>query len=361
MNVKVNKLWIVLGIILALIVGFLFLGPFYIIEEGEQAVVLRMGKIVSVDTEAGLKFKLPLIDKVIHYPKKILSWDGRAQEIRTRPPENKYIFVDTTARFKIVDPTLFFKTLNTLNSGYKLLDEIIDSEVRTIINNNLLYEVVRNSNVINKRVTELGIEPVETVEQETEMAPEEKQESGVTTKQKEYPFVESGRIELSEFMLENARKAMYKTRKTEEGKAEIVLRDGKPYNQYGIELIDIVIRQIEYPEKVTLDVYQAMIKERNQIAERFRSQGQGLKQEWLGKKDRELKRIISEAKREASRIMGEADKEAAAIYAEAYNLDAEFFEFWRALQSYREILPKFKKTLTTDADYFKYLYDQRGR
>ncbi|MBN1797148.1 MAG: protease modulator HflC [Spirochaetales bacterium] len=360
MTVKVNKLWIVLGIILALIIGFLFLGPFYIIEEGQQAVVLRMGKIVSVDTEAGLKFKLPLIDNVIHYPKKILSWDGRAQEIRTRPPENKYIFVDTTARWRIVDPVLFFQTLNTLNSGYKLLDEIIDSEVRTIINNNLLYEVVRNSNVINQRQAELEVVTIETPgEMEAEI--EEQQEGGVTTEQKEYPLVESGRIKLSEYMLDNARTAMYKTKKTGDGKAEAVLRNGEPYNQYGIELIDIVIRQIEYPEKVTLDVYQAMITERKQIAEKFRSQGQGLKQEWLGKKDRELKRIISEAKRDANSIMGAADQKASAIYAEAYNLDADFFEFWRAIQSYREILPKFKKTLTTDAEYFKYLYDQRGR
>ncbi len=359
MKVKVNKLWIVLGIIIALIIGFLFLGPFYIIEEGQQAIVLRMGKIVSVDTEAGLKFKLPLIDNVIHYPKKILSWDGRAQEIRTRPPENKYIFVDTTVRWRILDPTLFFKTLNTLNSGYKLLDEIIDSEVRTIINNNLLYEVVRNSNVINQRQAELELEPAEG-EGEIEKELEEKQEGGVTTEQKEYPLVESGRVRLSEFMLNNARKAMYKTKKTDDGSADVLI-NGNPYNQYGIELIDIVIRQIEYPEKVTLDVYQAMIKERNQIAERFRSQGQGVKQEWLGKKDRELKRIISEAKRDANRVMGEADKEASSIYAAAYNLDAEFYEFWRALQSYREILPKFRKTLTTDAEYFKYLYNQRGR
>ena len=212
---KVNKLWIVLGIILALIIGFLFLGPFYVIEEGEQAVVLRMGKIVNVETKAGLKFKLPLVDNVIHYPKKILSWDGRAQEIRTRPPENKYIFVDTTARWRIVDPTLFFQTLNTLSSGYKLLDEIIDSEVRTIINNNLLYEVVRNSNVINKRQAELA-EEVVIDEGQTEIEPEEKQEGGVTTEQKEYPLVESGRI-MQNFKNKTARTACghYRTQGTQ--------------------------------------------------------------------------------------------------------------------------------------------------
>jgi membrane protease subunit HflC len=131
--------------------------------------------------------------------------------------------------------------------------------------------------------------------------------------------------------------------------------------QYGITLIDIIIRQIKYSDDLTESVYNRMIKERNQIAQAFRSDGEGKKATWVGKMERERKSILSGAYRESERIKGEADAKAAAIYAAAYRRNPEFYAFWKSLESYRNLLPQFKKTLTTDPDYFDYLYDIQGR
>jgi len=129
--------------------------------------------------------------------------------------------------------------------------------------------------------------------------------------------------------------------------------------EYGIELIDVVTRQIRYSNELTQSVYARMIKERNQIAQAFRSEGEGRKAEWLGKMDNEKRSILSAAYNRAETIRGTADAEAARIYADAYNRDRAFFDFWRAVESYRSTLPKFEKTLSTDMEYFRYLYSPR--
>jgi membrane protease subunit HflC len=129
--------------------------------------------------------------------------------------------------------------------------------------------------------------------------------------------------------------------------------------EYGIELIDVVTRQIRYSNELTQSVYARMIRERNQIAQYFRSQGEGRKAEWLGKMDNEKRSLLSAAYSQAETIRGTADAEAARIYADAYNRDRTFFEFWRAIESYRTTMPKFEKTLTTDMEYFRYLYSPR--
>ncbi|MDC7242945.1 MAG: protease modulator HflC, partial [Sphaerochaetaceae bacterium] len=135
-------------VILALLVVFVLLGPFYILNEGEQSVVTRFGKIIDDEYTAGLKFKIPFIDNVVIYPKKILSWDGEAQRIPTK--ENQFIWVDTTARWKISDPAKYYETVNTLDNGVSRLNDILDSTVRTVISENSLNEAVRNSNQINE-------------------------------------------------------------------------------------------------------------------------------------------------------------------------------------------------------------------
>jgi membrane protease subunit HflC len=129
--------------------------------------------------------------------------------------------------------------------------------------------------------------------------------------------------------------------------------------EYGIELIDVVTRQIRYSNELTQSVYARMIRERNQIAQYFRSQGEGRKAEWLGKMDNEKRSLLSAAYSQAETIRGTADAEAARIYAEAYTRDRAFFDFWRAVESYRTTLPKFEKTLSTDMEYFRYLYSPR--
>jgi membrane protease subunit HflC len=142
---------------------------------------------------------------------------------------------------------------------------------------------------------------------------------------------------------------------------EILARSRRMVPEYGIELIDVVTRQIRYSDELTQSVYAQMIKERNQIAQAFRSEGEGRKAEWLGKMDNERRSVLSAAYERAETIRGAADAEATRIYAEAYNRDRNFFDFWRAIESYRSTLPKFNKTLSTDMDYFRYLYSSNGR
>jgi membrane protease subunit HflC len=131
--------------------------------------------------------------------------------------------------------------------------------------------------------------------------------------------------------------------------------------EYGIELIDVVTRQIRYNDELTQSVYARMIKERNQIAQARRSEGEGKKAEWTGRMASERMSILSDAYAKAETLRGAADAEASRIYAEAYNRDRDFFDFWRAVESYRITMPGFDKTLSTGLDYFRYLYSPRGR
>jgi len=326
-----KKLLTTLVVIAVLFVIFVALGPFYIIEQGEQAVVTRFGKIVATDTKPGLKFKFPVIDNVVRYSNKILSWDGDAQRIPTA--ENQFIWVDATARWKIEDPQKFYEAVTTLEQGWARLDDVIDSTIRTVVTGNNLREAVRNSNIIN----EISSQPEILQQQDEEVDVEELRKLTYTTTT--YETVGRGRNELSQEMYDIA--------------AELT-------PDYGIELIDIIIRQIRYSDDLTESVYNRMIKERNQIAEAYRSYGEGKKAEWLGKLDNERKTVLSEAYRESETIRGTSDAEAAEIYAQAYEQDPEFFSFWRSIESYRKTLPKFRKTLTTDMDYFKYLYNEEG-
>ncbi|MFP4564195.1 MAG: protease modulator HflC [Spirochaetia bacterium] len=328
-----KKLITTLVIIAIVLIIFLLLGPFYTIQEGEQAVVLRFGRIVSTTTEAGLKFKTPLVDNVTRYSKKILAWDGEAQRIPTQ--ENQFIWVDSTARWRIEDPVLFYESVTTLEQGFARLDDIIDSSIRTVISQNLLIEAVRNSNVINE------IERADVIQQqaETEDVDEEgvRELANLTETVTRYDTIEKGRTALS---------------------ADIFDRAAEIAPQFGIELIDIVVRQIRYSEDLTESVYQRMIKDRNQIAQAFRSYGEGKKAEWLGRLENEKKSILSRAYDRSEQIKGEADAEATRVYADSYEQDPDFFEFWRSIESYRRLVPSFRKTLTTDMDYFKYLYSQ---
>jgi modulator of FtsH protease HflC len=318
-------------VLLIIVVIFVLLGPLYIVEQGEQAVVTRFGKIVNTVTEPGLKFKMPVIDNVVKYSKKILSWDGDPQRVPTA--ENQFIWVDATARWKINDPQKFYEAVSTLEQGWARLDDVIDSTIRTVITSNNLREAVRNSNVINEIDT-----TQEILQQEDEEVDVEELRK-LTETDTTYATVNRGREDLSQEMLELA--------------AELT-------PDYGIELVDIIVRQIRYSDDLTESVYNRMIKERNQIAEAYRSYGQGKKAEWLGKLENERKTVISQAYQESETIRGEADAEATQIYAQAYEQDPDFFEFWRSIESYRKTMPQFRKTLTTDMDYFKYLYNEEG-
>jgi membrane protease subunit HflC len=314
---------VVIGIALVVLV---LLGPFYTISEGEQAVVTRFGRIVATATTAGLKMKAPFLDTVNIYPRKVMAWDGAPQVVPTA--EKKFVYVDTTARWRIVDPQKFYESLGTITQAHSRLDDLIDGEMRTVISSNSFAEAVRNSNEILKYVKLPAAGKAEgssSVQQSDALA---------------LDTITKGRKMLSQQAIVNVQKVV---------------------PQFGMEVIDIVIRQIKYSDDLTKSVYDRMVKERNKEAERFRSEGLGEKDFWLGKMQRELESIQSGAYKQAESIKGEADAKAAAIYSRAYSPDPEFYQFWKAIESYRKLLPKFRKTLTTDAEYFKYLYNASGR
>lgn len=321
-----KKTLITLGIIVVALAVILLLGPFYIVEEGEQAVVTRFGKIVKVETEPGLKFKMPFVDSVTTYSSMILSWDGDAQRIPTK--ENQFIYVDPTSRWVISDPHRFYETVKTVENAELRLDDILDSVIRTVISENYLNEAVRNSNKINE------ISVVEEVSSIDDLEAAERLRS-LTVSSTQQETIKIGREGLSVRMHELA--CSY----TEE---------------YGITLIDIIIRQIRYSDDLTESVYQRMIKERNQIAEAYRSYGRGQLAEWEGKTTSEQMSILSSAYAQAETVKGVADAEATRIYAEAYELNPEFFELWRTLESYRQTIPAMDKVLSTDMKYFDMLY-----
>jgi membrane protease subunit HflC len=326
-----KKFVVTLVVITVVFIGIVAAGPFYVVDEGEQAVIVQMGRLVRVVTDAGLHLKAPFIDEVVRYPKRIMAMDGEQKSMPTR--EKQYIWVDVTARWKISDPAKFYESIKTLDAAYAKLAEVIDSEVRTVVAENYLRESVRNSNIIMERAGSLDVlglgENIDPELLQSSIQPETN-----------YEPIAKGRRQLA---------------------AEILARSRRMVPEYGIELIDVVTRQIRYSDELTQSVYARMIKERNQIAQAFRSEGEGKKADWQGRMDRERRSILSEAYERAETIRGEGDAEAARTYAEAYNRDRNFFDFWRAVESYRATMPGFDKTLSTDMEYFKYLYSPTAR
>jgi membrane protease subunit HflC len=327
-----KKIIVTLIAIVALAAGVLLMGPLYVIDEGEQAVTVQMGKIVNVVTEAGLHLKAPFIDEVVRYPKRIMAWDGEQKSIPTR--EKQYIFADVTARWRISDPKKFYESITTIGSAYQKLAEVIDSEVKTVVAENYLRESVRNSNIILEKQDTGGLPGLDDDSGEAALPAPAVQSEGSREP------VQRGRRQLAE---------------------EILSRSRRMVPEYGIELIDVVTRQIGYSDELTQSVYARMIKERNQIAEAYRSEGEGRKAEWMGKMDNERRSLLSAAYARSETIRGTADAEATRVYAEAYGKDRSFFEFWRATESYRNTVPALNKTLSTDMEYFRYLYSPDGR
>ncbi len=327
---KSNKLVIVLVIVAIAVIGFVIAGPFYILDEGQQAVVVQLGKIVDVKKDAGLQFRTPFVDSPKFYSKKIMPWDGESRQIQTS--ENQLIWVDTTARWRIVDPAKFYNNIKEESEAFSKLADLIDNAVRTVVSQNRLSEAVRSTNYIQS--SKSG-EEFQTGDEVSDEALKQ-----LTQTDNLYEAIEKGRKKLSDEMLE-------------------IVKPG--VQGYGIEVLDIVIREIAYTEDQINNIYERMTKERSQIAQAYRSFGEGKKAEWLGKLENEKRSILSEAYQKAEVLKGKADADASRIYAESYGRDPAFYEFWRAIESYRQTMPKFKKTLTTDMEYFKFLYGPDGR
>lgn len=326
-NAKAAKLYTTILIIVALMLIVIKAGPLYIINEGEQVVITRFGQIVDTHTEAGLYFRLPFIDTIVTYPKMILSLDGDSQRIPTK--ENQFIIVDTTSRWKISEPDKFYRSFKSLDAAYNRLSDIIDSSTRTVITQNRLSEIVRSSNIINEKKSDSNQSDQDIAEIEALVNVSTVNES-----------VSRGRNDLCSQMTKEANKLL---------------------PEYGISLLDIVPRQIKYSDELTESVYNRMIKERNQVAQAYRSLGEGKKAEWFGRLENEKRRITSEAYRKAEETKGKADAEATRIYSQAYSKDPDFYEFWKSLESYKSTMGNFDATYSTNMDYFKYLYAPDGK
>jgi membrane protease subunit HflC len=296
------------------IIAFVIYGAAYTVDETEQVVVTQFGRIVGEPkTDPGLKFKIPFIQTANYFNKNLLEWDGDPGQVPTL--DKTFIWVDTFARWKIVDPVKFFQTVNNRFAAVGKLNDIIDPAVRNFITSHHLIEAVRKSNRELDTV-EVGVE-------------ESSRKTRVTYR------IDTGRQKITQGILEQAQPKL---------------------TPFGIELVDVKIKRINYVEEVRKSVYGRMIAERNQIAEKFRSEGKGEAQKILGEKERDLQEIESEAFKRAQRIKGSADAEATIIYAEAYGKDPEFYSFVQTLEIYREALDKNSSLiLTTDSEFLKYL------
>ncbi len=303
-------------IIAALLVLVLLLvasSALFVVREDRQAIITQFGAPVGDAIETpGLKFKLPFIQKVHYFDRRFLEWQGSAEELPTR--DKVFIFVDTYARWRISDPLLFFQRLRDERGAQSRLDDILDGEARSAIANHDLIEVIRSSN--------------------REAAADESSPDAAAGLEE----IVTGRDKIRQDILAAAQART---------------------DDLGIEVLDVQFRRINYGEQVEPDVFNRMISERQRIADRFRSQGQGQASEILGNMERDLKRIQSEAYRQAAEIRGRADARATEIYASAYNQSAQsrsFYEFLRTMEAFEETIDtETWLVLSTESDYFSFL------
>jgi len=304
-----NRLLLGIVAFLCLLLGW---SSVFTVAETEQAILVQFGKPVGgLINKPGIHFKMPMIQNVRRFDKRWLEFDGDANQITTK--DKKYIWVDTYARWRILDPLRFFQAVGDERGGQSRLDDIIDGETRNAIASFDLIEVVRSSNRSFLVTEELeGIGAAEAM----------------TT-------VKTGRSGIAAVILEKAAKIT---------------------PEFGIELVDVRLKRINYTATVQQKVFERMISERKRIAERSRSEGQGRAAEIRGQKERDVLGTSSLGYRTAQEIKGEADAKATAIYAKAYNLDPELYQFMKSMETLEGSLDE--KTwliLSTDSELLRYL------
>lgn len=314
-----QQLSFLIGLVLVLAGAIVIYASLYSVDEAEQAVIVQIGAPVGDPiTEPGLHFKLPFVQEVRRFDKRVISWDGDPNQIPTRGEQ--FISVDTTARWRIVDPLIFMQRVQNERGATMRLNDILDSVVRDKISATDLVEIVRSK---DWKVSEDDLERVQVAGEEDEE---------ILLKE-----IKTGRAELVNAIFDQAASQM---------------------PEMGIELVDIRIKRIDYVEAVQQRVFDRMIAERQRIAEQFRSEGQGDAAEIDGDTQRSLSEIRSEANRQAEIIRGQADAEASRIYSEAYGADPEFYAFLRTMESYPGTIgPSSTLILGTDSEYFRYLRD----
>lgn len=298
---------------------FVLSSALYRIDQSEQGIIVQFGEPVGdVVSEPGLHLKLPFVQEVRRYDKRLLDWDGDISQIPTLGRE--FVVVDTTARWRIKDPLQFLRSVRDEQGARTRLDDIIDSTVRDIVSGTDLEEIVRSRDW-NVDVEDLDDEAL--VRDDVALVKPKK-----------------GRERLEQEMLAAA---------------------GSRVENLGIELADVRIKRINYIDSVRRQVETRMIAERQSIAERFRSEGQGRSQEIIGEMERELRTINSEAERQAAEIRGRADGEATRIYGEAFGADPEFYAFLRTLESYKAMGENTTLMIDSQSEFFRYLESTRRR
>jgi membrane protease subunit HflC len=301
------------AIVLALL-AFIAVNAAFVIDQAQQGIIVQFGEpIGDVIDEPGLHWRVPFIQEVRRFDKRLLAWDGDVSQIPTLGRE--FIIVDTTARWRIADPLQFLRSVRDETGARTRLDDIIDSVVRDIVSGTDLEEIVRSA--------DWQVDVGNLAEEEA---------SALDEADLERPIKGRGQLE-----------------------QEMLTAGSKLMPGLGIELVDVRIKRINYIDSVREQVESRMISERQSIAARFRSEGQGRSQEILGEMERELRRIRSESERRAQEIIGKADAEATRIYGEAFGADPEFYSFFKTLESYSTLGENTTLMIDADSDFFRYL------
>ena len=287
----------------------------YTVEEGQQAIVVQFGRTVGEPiTQSGLHVKVPFMQEVRRFEQRLLIWDGDPNQIPTKGRE--FIWVDTTARWRIVDAKKFLENVESETGAQSRLNDIIDSVVRDQVSSSELVELVRSASWVVPMDDALKDVP--------------KEQEAVLKRE-----IAGGREKITRTILNEARRII---------------------PQYGIELVDVRIKRLDYVESVRLKVYQRMISERKRIAAQFRSEGEGRSAEILGTMEKELRDIRSTAYRRVQEVQGVADAEATKVYGVAYSQNPEFYSFLKTLESYKESTnQKSVLLLTTNSDFYRYM------
>jgi membrane protease subunit HflC len=287
----------------------------YEVSETTQVVITQFGNPVGDPVTApGIHVKVPVIQTANYFDKRFLEWDGNPNQVPTK--DKRFIWVDTYARWRIVDPLKFFQRLRDERGAQSRLDDILDGETRNAVARYDLIELVRN-----------------TSRQASEVTLESEEESAILEP------IEKGRQQIE---------------------SEILERAASRTADLGIELLDMRLKRLNYVEQVQQDVFARMIAERQRIAELFRSEGEGESARIRGEQERELKRIQSEAYRTAEELRGKADAEATNVYAEAHGRDPDFYAFVKSLETYEQTLdPKTVFILDTRSELLRFLNRSR--
>ncbi len=304
--------YVTISIIAVVAIIILASSSFYVVDVKSQCVITQFGKPVNVVQTPGLKVKTPFIQKAKFFEKRIIEWDGEPSDILTRDKEN--IGINTWARWKITDPLKFYTSLGTESRGQGVLDEVIESSVKNIVSAYPLNEVLRN-----------------------------------TKRKLEYTTVELEKAEMD------------KKVKVSHGRLSLVGEINKMANEglrerYGIELVDVRIKHINYVPAVIPKIFDRMRSERIRIANKYESEGRREEAEILGYMKKELEKIESEGYKVAAETRGDADAEAIKIYADAYKRDPEFYTFTKTLETYEKAIDDNTRLyLSTDNDYYKHI------